>query len=230
MKTEDKKQIKDLIDALQMLGFKRKDDKEFLPIFIDRAICNPFKLSYISKNKFEELKENIHIDKEEREQIRSEKITEEIRNKYFKATNIEKFFNLYFDVNTDEGTNLFNNIINKFKVKFFGGQKFRMKTFEGQEIGKIYAGDNDKFKVLACGSCMQAPYNDVQTYWFDLYTTADVKLICLYQGRLLFQGRYFGKIRKTILFILIEFIYVMNSTKKPSRKYKLIYMIKFVKS
>ena len=55
MKTEDKKQIKDLIDALQMLGFKRKDDKEFLPIFIDRAVCNPFKLSYITKYKFEAL-------------------------------------------------------------------------------------------------------------------------------------------------------------------------------
>ena len=183
MKTEDKKQITNLIDALQMLGFKRKDNEDFLPIFIDRAICNPFKLSYICKNKFEILKENTHIDKEEREQIRSEKITEEIRNKYFKATNIEKFFNLYFDISTDEGTNLFNNIINKFKVKFFGNQKFRLKTFEGQEIGKIYAGENDKFKVLACGSCMQAPYNDVHTYWFDLYTTADVKLICLYQGK-----------------------------------------------
>ena len=183
MKTEDKKQIQELINALQMLGFKRKDNKEFLPIFIDRAICNPFKLSYICKNKFEILKENTHIDKEEREQIRTEKITEEIRNKYFKATNIEKFFNLYFDINTDEERNLFSSIINKFKVKFFGNQKYRLKTFEGEEIAEIYAGENENFKVLANGSCMQSPYNDVSSSWFELYTLADVKLICLYQGK-----------------------------------------------
>ena len=183
MKTEDKKQIQELINALQMLGFKRKDNADFLPIFIDRAICNPFKLSYIGKQRLEDLKQLPQLEVEERKQIKAEKITEEIRNKYFKATNIEKFFNLYFDINTDEERNLFSSIINKFKVKFFGNQKYRLKTFEGEEIAEIYAGENENFKVLANGSCMQSPYNDVSSSWFELYTLADVKLICLYQGK-----------------------------------------------
>jgi len=217
MKIEDKKQITSLIDALQMLGFKRKDNKEFLPIFIDRAICNPFKLSYICKNKFEILKENTHIDKEERKQIKAEQISEEIRNKYFKATNIEKFFNLYFDISTDEGTNLFNSIINKFKVKFFGNQKFRMKTFEGEEIGKIYAGENDKFKVLACGSCMQSPFNDVQTYWFDLYTAADVKLICLYQDKNIIARALLWEDTQSDTFYL-DRIYICNEFNEETKQ------------
>ena len=221
MKTEDKKQIKDLIDALQMLGFKRKDDKEFLPIFIDRAVCNPFKLSYITKYKFEALKQSTYIDQEERKQIlgidQSEKITEEIRNKHFKATNIEKFFNLYFDINTDEGINLFNSIINKFKVKFFGNQKFRLKTFEGEEIGKIYAGENDKFKVLACGSCMQAPYNDVFSYWFDLYAQADVKLICLYQGKSIVARALLWEDTQSDNFYL-DRIYICNEFNEETRQ------------
>jgi hypothetical protein len=184
MKIKDKKQIKNLIDALQMLGFKRKNNADFLPIFIDRAICNPFKLSYISKQKSEKLKQlPLPEFKEEVEQVKSGEITEEIRSKYFKATNIEKFFNLYFDINTDEERNLFSSIINKFKVKFFGNQKFRMKTFGGEEIAEIYSGENENFRVLANGSCMQAPYNEVFHSWFTLYSSADVQLICLYQGK-----------------------------------------------
>ena len=49
MKQKQKTQIAELINALQTLGYKKNEDENFLPMHIDRAICNPFKISYIKK-------------------------------------------------------------------------------------------------------------------------------------------------------------------------------------
>jgi len=191
MNEHDKKHITELISAFEMLGFKKKEDENFYPIHIGRAICNPFKISYIQKLAFEDLQKadiwkNEPITKEDKKQLsiayfskKADNITDEIRNKFFKATNIEKFFTLYFEVNTDEERNLFSSIINKFKVKFFGNQNFRMKTFEGENISKLYAGEHE-YKVLRNSSCMQAPEYNSKKYWFEIYAKADVKMIVLH--------------------------------------------------
>lgn len=185
MNTHDKKHINELISAFQMLGFKRKEDENFLPIHIGRAICNPFKISYIQKLAFLDLQKadiwnGTPLTKEDKKNLNKDLyISDEIRNKFFKATNIEKFFKLYFEVKTDEENNLFAQIINKFKVKFFGNQNFRMKTFEGENIGKLYAYEHE-YKVLRNSSCMQAPEYDVSRYWFEIYEEADVKMIVLH--------------------------------------------------
>lgn len=190
MKQKQKTQIAELINALKTLGYKKNEDVNFLPMHIDRAICNPFKISYIKKNDLENLiktlnnpEGNTGYSKEEikelkKARVEGSKIPSEIRVKFFKATNIEKFFKSYFlPFSTDAECTLFTRIIEKFKLQFYGEMNFKFKAFEGEDIAKVYANELENFTVLKNGSCMQNEPLD----WFEIYTKCDnLKIITLH--------------------------------------------------
>jgi len=190
MKQKQKKQINDLINALEVLGYEKNKDENFLPMHIDRAICNPFKISYIRKNDLENMLKivpnpegNTGYTKEEikelkKARVKTAKISAEIREKFFKATSIEKFFKEYFlPFSTDAECTLFSRIIEKFKLQFYGNMNFKFEAFKGDDIAKVYANELDNFTVLRNGSCMQ----NEPVEWFEIYTKCeDLEILTLY--------------------------------------------------
>ena len=177
MKTQEKEQIKKLISALEILGFEKRQDENFKPSFISRAICNPFKISYILQKDLENLKnvwKGEKVYKKDLEDLNKDIVSDKIREQFFKATNIEKFFKLYFDIKNDTEQNLFSNIINKFKISFFGEMNYKFKAYKGDKIAQIYANELENFKVLQNGSCMQG--KDLE--WFEIYTKCENLEIC----------------------------------------------------
>ena len=222
MKQKQKTQIAELINALQTLGYKKNEDENFLPMHIDRAICNPFKISYIKKNDLERMinapegytKEEI---KELKKAIKeTDKIPSEIREKFFKATNIEKFFKSYFlPFSTDAECTLFSRIIEKFKLQFFGNFDFKFKAFKGEDIAKVYANELKDFNVLQNGSCMQ----NEPLEWFEIYTKCDnLEILTLHIDKKIVARSLLWEDRKKENNYFLDRIYICSEFDEDSKE------------
>ena len=223
MKQKQKTQIAELINALETLGYQKNEDENFLPTHIDRAICNPFKISYIKKNDLESMikfdnpahtKEEIKELKKARKE--TAKISDKIREKFFKATNIEKFFKSYFlPFSTDAEHTLFSRIIEKFKLQFFGNMDFKFKAFKGEDIAKVYANELDDFEVLRNGSCMQ----NEPLEWFEIYTKCDnLEILTLHIDKKIIARSLLWKDREKENNYFLDRIYICSEFDEDSKE------------
>ena len=166
MKTQIKNEIKNVLNALDYF-FTRKDE-EFTPLHFDRAIVDPFKISYINGGKLKGLKENGII---------KSNISRNIRNKHFKALTIEKFFSdFYTDI--DSSSYQFTKITDNFKRKFFKNINLKLEIFDNQVIPEIYQDELDNYHTLQNSSCMRKGQAEIE--WLSIYRyCTNLQICCL---------------------------------------------------
>ena len=201
-----KKAVKDLIS----LGGNKIAYKTTTPIKLGLSMTDLSKVSYITeKRQWQLIENNVVLP----EAIKNNTID---RKKYFYHTSVEKLLQKYVEI--CESTEGYSKIVLDVKKQLFDHRKVKLSSFEGEQIGKLYATECHKLGTM---SCMQGKPEE----YFEIYNNLPVKLYTIiFNGDIYARCLVWFENRKENASMYIDRIYTFAQS-EPLSKHIYKYMI-----